>query len=217
MEWQFGTDTYAHRNAIKHNTPTVAVLGTGFEEIYPKENISLYNEILKSNGLVITEQPPNTTYKGSNFSKRNRIISGLSCGVLVIEAAFLSGTSVTVRYAKEQGKKVFAVPGRIDDSHSQGTNKFIKDGAYLVTKIDDILEHYPQFMNKKRITISEIKIKSEYIEIYNLLKKKNCTIDNICKELNNKSVIEINNLLTMMELEDLIEKDFGNGYKIKED
>lgn len=212
-----GTDSEAHKIALKYNSPTIAVLGTGLNNIFPEENMQLYEDILKSNGLIITEVHPDTKYNSKSFPLRNRIVSGLAEGILVIEAGYRSGTSITVNFAKEQGKKVFAIPGRLGDKASVGTNAFIKEGALLTTDINDILEYYPQFMNKKMKSNTEKKVKSEYRKIYNLLKNKNCNIDEIARELKNKSVSEINNLLTMMELEDLIIRDFGNGYKIKEE
>jgi DNA processing protein len=109
-----GIDTVSHKEAIKFNSPTIAVLGTGFNHIYPKENVDLMKEILDTGGLIITEYPPDRDFKSSNFPKRNRIISGLSLGVLVIEAAYRSGTSITANFAKIQGKNLFAVPGRLD-------------------------------------------------------------------------------------------------------
>jgi DNA processing protein len=112
-----GIDSIAHKEAVKFNSPTIAVLGTGFNHIFPKENLELMQEILDTGGLVITEYPPDTEYRPSNFPKRNRIISGLSIGVLVIEAAYRSGTSITANWANKQGKKVFAVPGRLDLSN----------------------------------------------------------------------------------------------------
>lgn len=210
-----GTDTVAHKIALKYNTPTIAVLGTGLNNIYPKENTELYNQILESNGLILSEIDLDGKYNSSHFPRRNRIVSGLSEGVLVIEAAYRSGTSITVRYAKEQGKPVFAVPGGLENTYGVGVNKFIKDGAILVTEINDILEFYPQFLNKKRKTISEKKIKSEYIQIYQILSQRNHTLDEISKKVKNKNIREITNILTMMELEDLIIQDLGNGYKIK--
>lgn len=145
-----GTDTIAHKMALKYGAPTIAVLGTGLNNIFPKENTDLYYEILKSNGLILSEIDQDGKYNSSHFPRRNRIVSGLSEGILVIEAAYRSGTSITVRYAKEQGKLVFAVPGGLDNTYGVGVNKFIKEGAILVTEIDDILTFYPQFMNKKR-------------------------------------------------------------------
>lgn len=210
-----GTDTVAHKMALKNNTPTIAVLGTGLNNIYPPENEDLYYQILESNGLVLSEIELDGKYKASHFPRRNRIVSGLSEGVLVIEAAYRSGTSITVRYAKEQGKLVFAVPGGLDNTYGVGVNKFIKDGAILVTEINDILEHYPQFMKKKRKTVTQINIKSEYRQIYQILLQKNHSLDEIVKKVKNKTVSEIINILTLMELDDLIIQDLGKGYKIK--
>lgn len=211
-----GTDSIAHKSALKYGAPTIAVLGTGFDNIYPKENLDLYKEILDSNGLVISEVNLDRKYDSKSFPRRNRIVSALSECVLVIEAAYRSGTSITVRYAKEQGKMVFAVPGILENTYGVGVNKFIKDGANIVTDINDILEFYPQFMNKKRKTYCEMNIKSEYKEIYKLLQNKNYTLDEISKNIKSKSIREIANILTMMELEDLIVQELGNGYKIKE-
>ena len=212
-----GTDAEAHKIALKYNSPTIAVLGTGLNNIYPIENIKLFNDILESNGLVITECLPDVEYNCKVFPKRNRIISGLSNGILVIEAGHRSGTGITVKYAIEQKKPIFAIPGKLDDTYSVGTNRFIKEGANLVTDISDILNFYPQFLNKKRKSISVKKVKSEYLEIYNLLKNKSCNIEEINRNIKNKTIIEITNILTMMELEDIIIKDFGNGYKLKEE
>ena len=210
-----GTDAVAHKTALKYGAPTIAVLGTSLNNIFPKENTNLYYEILESNGLILSEIDLDGKYNSSHFPRRNRIVSGLSEGVLVIEAAYRSGTSITVRYAKEQGKLVFAVPGGLDNTYGVGVNKFIKDGAILVTEINDILEYYPQFMNKKRKTILQKKIKSEYLQIYKILEEKNYTIDEISRKIKNKTISEITNILTMMELEDLVIQDLGNGYKLK--
>lgn len=210
-----GTDTIAHKTALKYGSPTIAVLGTGLNNIFPKENTNLYNEILDSNGLILSEIDLEGKYNSSHFPRRNRIISGLSDGVLVIEAAYRSGTSITVRYAREQGKLVFAVPGGLDNTYGVGVNKFIKDGAILVTEVNDILEYYPQFMNKKRKTLLQKKIKSEYLPIYQILKEKNSSIDELSRKIKNKTISEITNILTMMELEDLVIQDLGNGYKLK--
>lgn len=211
-----GTDSIAHKTALKYGAPTIAVLGTGFNNIYPKENLNLYKDILNSNGLIISEVNSDKEYNSKSFPRRNRIVSGLSECVLVIEAAYRSGTSITVRYAKEQGKMVFAVPGILENTYGVGVNKFIKDGANIITEINDILEFYPQFMNKKRKTYHEKYIKSEYKDIYNLLENRSYTLEELLKNIKNKSIKEITNVLTMMELEDLIVQDVGNGYKIKE-
>ena len=215
-----GIDEVAHKMALKYESETIAVLGGGFGNIYPKENIELFENIIEKNGLVLTEYNFNCEAKSSNFPKRNRIVSALSEGVLVIEAAYRSGTSITVNYSKKQGKKVFAVPGRLDDCHGVGVNRMIKEGAILSTEINDILKSYPQFINKKRKTISakkyiDIIIKEEYREIYELLKEGVLTVDEIFNKVKDNDINTIVNKLIKMELEDIIVQEIGVGYKLK--
>ena len=135
-----GIDTYAHIGALEANGNTIAVLGSGIDVIYPKENENLYNSIIKNNGLIISEYIIGTKPIPINFPKRNRIISALSSGVLVTEAKIRSGSFITVDFALEQGKEIFAVPGNINSVNSEGTNSLIKQGAKLVTSVDDILD-----------------------------------------------------------------------------
>ncbi len=135
----YGIDTSAHWGTISKNGFTIAVLGTGINIIYPPSNKKLYNEILKK-GALITEFPPDTLPEGKNFPVRNRIISGLSRGVIVIEAATKSGSLITANIALEQGREVFAVPGSINSSKSRGTHHLIKQGARLVENAEDVLE-----------------------------------------------------------------------------
>ena len=134
-----GIDTFAHLGALKAKGKTIAVLGCGLDIVYPPENFNLYKDILKNDGAIITEYPLGTKPEKFNFPKRNRIISGLSDGVLVIEAKKKSGTSITVNYALEQGKDIYAIPGNISNANSYGTNELIKEGAIPVTNIDDII------------------------------------------------------------------------------
>ena len=134
-----GIDTFAHIGALKAKGKTLAVLGCGLDIVYPPENVSLYQEILKNGGAILTEYPIGTKPEKYNFPARNRIISGLSDGVLVIEAKKRSGTSITVDHALEQGKDVYAIPGNISSISSYGTNELIKEGAIPVTTIEDIM------------------------------------------------------------------------------
>ena len=135
-----GIDTYAHIGALEAKGRTIAVLGSGIDVIYPKENERLYYEIIKNNGLIISEYIIGTKPIPINFPKRNRIISALSSGVLVTEAKIRSGSFITVDFALEQGKEIFAVPGNINSVNSEGTNSLIKQVAKLVTSVDDILD-----------------------------------------------------------------------------
>ena len=134
-----GIDSYAHKGSLEKGT--IAVLGSGIDNIYPKENLELAREIIKNKGCIISEYPLGTKPERLHFPQRNRIISGLSNGVVVIEASKKSGALITAEFALEQGKEVFAVPGDINKKQSEGTNQLIKDGAILLTSATDILEN----------------------------------------------------------------------------
>lgn len=137
-----GIDGIAHQGSIDAKGKTIAVLGTGVDYPYPFENIEIYQKILKNNGLIVSEYLVGTKPKPKNFPARNRIISALSEGVLVVEAKKKSGTMITVDFALEQGKNVYVIPGNINSSYSEGTNELIKQGAKLVSNIEDILEDF---------------------------------------------------------------------------
>ncbi len=134
-----GIDTAAHRGALDAGGTTVAVLGCGVDVVYPRENRNIMEEI-SERGVVISEFPPGTAPVAGNFPQRNRLISGLSCGVLVIEAAEKSGSLITVDFALEQGREVFAVPGQVTNRLNRGCHQLIRQGACLVENAGDILE-----------------------------------------------------------------------------
>lgn len=136
-----GIDAAAHEGAIQTNGGTIAVLGTGVDVAYPKENESLYKEITKR-GLVLSEFPFHTKPQASNFPRRNRIVSGLSKGVLVIEADLHSGSLITAHQALDQGRDVYATPGTPYDGKSAGCNKLLKEGAILVENAKDVLDNF---------------------------------------------------------------------------
>ncbi len=138
-----GIDTAAHRGAMAAGGRTVAVLGTGLDSVYPKENLRLVDEIVESGGAVVTQFPLGTPPLKDNFPYRNRIISGLSLGVLVVEASERSGSLITARLAMEQGREVMAVPGNITSRNSFGTNYLIKAGAKLVQQWHDVAAELP--------------------------------------------------------------------------
>jgi len=138
-----GVDTASHRGVIEARGKTIAVFGTGIDVIYPKENTRLADQILALGGALISEFPLGTFAAPQNFPIRNRIISGMSCGVLVIEAAEYSGTRITARCALEQNRDVFAVPGNVTNKNSWGPNTLIKQGAKLVATWEDVWEELP--------------------------------------------------------------------------
>lgn len=206
-----GIDSHAHIETLNNKGNTIAVLGNGFNNIFPKENINLYRKIIESNGLIISEYPPNVKAKSEFFLERNRIVSGLSIGILVIEAAYRSGTSVTARIAKEQGKKIFVLPHEIGDIHGVGTNNLIRKGATLVTSTKEIIKEY-DFLKYKKISKKEnLKIEFKTIEekqVYLLLKSKITNINIISDKLQ-LPINKINEILFMLELHGYIKKKKG--------
>jgi DNA processing protein len=138
-----GIDTCAHKGALAARTPTIAVWGTGIDVVYPKENRKLADEIVATGGTIVSEMPLGTFPAPQNFPRRNRIISGLSIGVLVVEASENSGTRVTARCAAEQDRDLYAVPGNVTSKNSWTPNTLIKQGAKLVASWEDIWEDLP--------------------------------------------------------------------------
>lgn len=142
---------------MKEEGKTIAVIGSGFNHIYPEENINLVKEIIKNGGAIISEYPPNTEANLANFPIRNRIIAGISECTIVVEAKYRSGSSVTARHSAMQGKKVYCVPGRIEDKTGRGTNNLIRKGAHILTDINEILiELGEETQAKKKIKLEAI-------------------------------------------------------------
>lgn len=198
-----GIDTIAHEETINAKGKTIAVLGSGFNNIFPKENSKLYKKILENEGLIISEYAPEVQVQSKQFLERNRIVSGLSIGVLVIEAGYRSGTSVTARIAKKQNRKIFVLPHEINDKYGVGTNKLIQKGAMLVTSTKDIIENF-KFLKYKEI-LNHNKIEKNNMNSNNKL-KNNLNIKSDIKfniqssvktniKFNNKEEKEIYNLV----------------------
>lgn len=141
-----GIDGFAHQGALDNNGKTIAVLGTGLNNIYPKRHFKLAQQVIE-NGLLISEFWPNSPAIPSNFPRRNRIISGLSLGVLVIEASKRSGSLITARYANEQNRELFVLPGSIDNNQACGCHQLIQQGAKLIVEIKDITEEFNHLIN----------------------------------------------------------------------
>ncbi|BCD99685.1 DNA-processing protein DprA [Marinagarivorans cellulosilyticus] len=152
-----GVDIAAHQGALKAGGKTLAVLGTGIDHIYPARHVHTAEQIASSGGAVISEFPLGTRALPSNFPQRNRIISGLSCGVLVVEAAIKSGSLITARYALQQNREVFAIPGSIQNPLSRGCHALIKDGAKLVESAEDITEELQGILAFKRSEVGVAK------------------------------------------------------------
>ncbi len=173
-----GIDTAAHLGSLR-TSQTIAVLGCGLHQIYPSENASLAERIIQ-NGCLISEFPLNTKPLREHFPRRNRIISGLSHGILVVEAAQRSGSLITAHYAAEQGREVFAVPGPITSPQSQGVHQLLKEGAKLVENIEDILAEFGIFDAKVHGESAVLSVQEE--SVLSILKEREKTIDDIMLE-----------------------------------
>ena len=205
-----GIDREAHISAIEAGLPTIGVLASSIDIMYPKGNLDLYNKM--NNHLLISEYGINTYPMKLNFVLRNRIISGLSFGLLVIEAQELSGTLITASYALEQGREVFAVPGDIDKLTSQGTNQLIAKGAKLVTSANDIIEGLEFILEKEKLEPNlSLNLSQDETNILNLLEQNVLNFDLISSRLK----IEPANLyviITKLEMKGLVKKLDNNYY-----
>lgn len=155
-----GIDTVAHEGALEAGGPTIAVLGTGIDTIYPAENVDLFRAV-EANGAVMAEFPFGRRADRQSFAMRNRIVAGMSTGVIVIESDAAGGSMITARFAGEQGRLLFAVPGRIDQSTSAGCHQLIRDGAMLVTCVDDILAEFSYLDGLRPAPIGEKVVEGE--------------------------------------------------------
>ncbi|MCK4257534.1 MAG: DNA-processing protein DprA [Halanaerobiales bacterium] len=199
-----GIDGNAHQTAIEEGGRTIAVLGSGVDVIYPKEHGKLYQEIIQS-GAVLSTYPPKTPPEKGNFPARNRIISGLSYGTVVIEAGVRSGAMITADQALEQNREVFAVPGSIFSTMSQGTNELIKKGAKLTTSVQDILHEFGGLMKEIKISPrgKNLKYTAVQEQIITLLKEREMGIDELVGALN-LDISKLNAILLELELLGLV-------------
>ncbi|MFA5355810.1 MAG: DNA-processing protein DprA [Candidatus Omnitrophota bacterium] len=204
-----GVDTASHQGALKAGGRTIAVIGSGFNHIYPPENKKLADQV-SVHGAVISEFPMNTSPLAHNFPRRNRIISGLSLGVLVVEAARNSGALITVDCALEQGRDVFALPGKIDSGTSFGTNEIIKQGAKLVSCADDIIDEFglPKVTPKAE---GNTEVSEEEAALYNLIQDEPLALDDIV-ERSGLDITKISGVLLNLQLRRLVKEVPGKQF-----
>ncbi len=223
-----GIDTAAHRGAIRGQGRTIAVMGTGLDSVYPKENNGLVREIIASGGCLVTQFPLGTPPLKDNFPYRNRIISGLSLGVLIVEASERSGSLITARLASEQNREVMAVPGNITSGNSFGTNYLIKSGAKLVQQWQDIVAELPSEIaaailppkidaNAKDVTprqpeLAPSDLSDNERKVWTLLSADDSTHIDALLDLSGLSFGDLNSALVALDIRDLIRVLPGKHY-----
>lgn len=221
-----GIDSVAHQAALNKQGKTIAVLGCGVDLIYPSQNRELYEEIINKGGCIISEMPLGHWVSKTVFPARNRIISGLSKGVLITEGAVNSGALITCSYAAEQGRDVFAVPGPIDSFLSEGPHSLLKKGARLVTCAEDILEElgmetectmnnvtFDLHSGRRQFTIkNKSNLNPDELTIISLLEQEQLTVDDIIKKSHLSSSIVLS-VLSFLEIKGYI-REYGGRYGI---
>ena len=208
-----GIDAASHRGALASGGFTIAVAGTGLDRVYPARHKDLATEIVNT-GAIISEFPPGTTAKANHFPRRNRIISGLCQGLLVVEAAKESGSLITARMALEQNREVFAIPGSIHNPLARGCNALIRQGAKLVETTQDILEELNQYYQTDKDT-TNISIEStldlEQQTLLNHVQFNPTSVDNLI-QITGNSVEIISSMLLILELQGYLEATAGGCY-----
>ena len=221
----YGVDGVAHKSTVKHNGNTIAVLGGGLLRLHPQDHLQLARDIVDKGGAVISEFPMEFPPNRKTFPMRNRIISGLSSGVLIVEAGMKSGSIITANFALEQGRTVFAVPGNANSPMSKGCNQLIRDGAKITENVDDIIEEMeflPGFaaMNKKNNSDGEEEnivdsnvLSANEKNILECIKLEEKTVDTIVMETHLPLGIVLVNLQNL-ELKKIIKQLPGKSYRI---
>lgn len=210
-----GIDAEAHKGALDAGGRTIAVLGTGVDDasIYPHTHTPLAERIAEA-GAVLSEFEPSTPAYPGNFPQRNRIISGLSYGTVVVEADARSGSLITARFALDQGKEVFAVPGQIYSRTTRGVHRLIQEGAKLITSVEDIFEELPQ-LTVTSAAQQDTTLTEDETRIIELIAREPSHVDHLIEQLALPSHATLG-LLAMLELKDKIQHIGNNTYAIKE-
>jgi len=208
-----GIDAASHQGALANNGYTIAVAGTGLDRVYPARHKDLATEIVNT-GTMISEFPPGTTAQANHFPRRNRIISGLCQGLLVVEAAKQSGSLITARMALEQNREVFAIPGSIHNPLARGCNALIREGAKLVETTQDIFEELNQYIqqgNNFPVTSTQSVLDLEQQTLLNLVMFSPTSIDGLVKNTG-LSIGVISSMLLILELQGYLEATAGGCY-----
>ncbi|MCL2061074.1 MAG: DNA-processing protein DprA [Firmicutes bacterium] len=208
-----GIDAFAHEAALKAGGKTIAVLGMGHANFYPADNQKLYQRIC-AEGLTVGEYPPQTAAAKYTFPERNRIISGLCDGVIIVEAAVSSGALITADRALEQGREVFAVPGPITSPKSAGTNALIQKGASLLSGTQDIINYFSYKNTKIPSILPALQLDFYEQKVYNLLVSGESGFDELI-ENSNLTASELLGVLTSMEVKDAIVRLPNNKYRVR--
>lgn len=228
-----GIDSIAHQTCLDNGGKTIAVLGSGLNKVYPTENIGLYKDIIKKGGCVISEHEPDTEAKKMFFPARNRIVSGLSLGTLVIEATYRSGTSITAKFAFEQGKKVFCIPNSIGNKNSSGTLNLIKKGAIMITTgkeilyelgIIDQIDDFEELIEQQRLNKIELfeqeqlsQLDETAQKVYSYIKENKVVNSEIMSNELKMNIQNINMYLTILELKGLVVNKYGSNYTVRDE
>jgi DNA processing protein len=215
-----GIDAASHRGVLSAEGITIAVMGTGLDWIYPAKHKELAEQIVE-NGALVSEFPPGTRAEAKNFPRRNRIISGLSLGTLVVEAALRSGSLISARHAMEQGREVFAIPGSIHNPMARGCHSIIRQGAKLVESVGDILEELSQVLpnklefvgtsSEKQATADESWFDEDYRSLLNTLAHESMSIDQLV-QLSGLTANAVSSMLLVLELRDIVSSQPGGKY-----
>ncbi len=215
-----GVDAAAHQGALAASGPTVAVAGTGLDRVYPARHRELAETIVQT-GAYISEFVPGAGARAEHFPRRNRIISGLSYGVLVVEAALKSGSLITAHFAAEQGREVFAIPGSIHNPLSRGCHSLIRQGAKLVEGVEDIMEELKPFFNHSTVVKLSDKVEQAHKGLDNqaanllgLVHVTATSVDELIQQTNLSPEV-VTTLLVQLELEGYIAKDAMGYVRVK--
>ena len=211
--FMYGVDSESHKNCLDLGGKTIAVLGSGLDELYPSENDKLYTEILEKDGLIITEYEPNFKATLWSFPQRNRIVSALSTiGVLIVEAGLKSGSLITAKLALKQKKNIFAIPGQIGFKTAEGTNWLIQSGgAKMVTNVGDILGNFSYCPNQQNLFKDYSDLSNLERQIISILENEEITIDELCSKIKSP-ISEISTTISMMLMRDLIVQENNKIY-----